>query len=84
MPKTAFLFPGQGAQTVGMGRQLVESLPAARQLFDHAKSILGYDLAEVCAQGPAERLNATDISHRTGTILAGRGGPVGQGRPPVG
>jgi [acyl-carrier-protein] S-malonyltransferase len=62
MPKIAFLFPGQGAQVVGMGRSLAESLPAARQLFDEAKDILGYDLAEVCASGPAERLNATDIS----------------------
>jgi [acyl-carrier-protein] S-malonyltransferase len=62
MSKVAFLFPGQGAQAVGMGRQLCETLPAARNLFDQAKSVLGFDLAEVCANGPAERLNATDIS----------------------
>src|SRR5260370_35380511 len=62
MSKAAFLFPGQGAQAVGMGRQLCETLPAARSLFDQAKSVLGYDLADVCANGPAERLNATDIS----------------------
>ncbi|MFL5241639.1 MAG: ACP S-malonyltransferase [Gemmataceae bacterium] len=62
MPKIAFLFPGQGAQAVGMGRQLCETRPAARELFDRAQSILGYDLAEVCANGPAERLNATDVS----------------------
>src|SRR5438876_281288 len=62
MAKIAFLFPGQGAQTVGMGRQLHESLPAARRLFDEAAEILGYRLIEVCAKGPAERLNATDVS----------------------
>ena len=47
--QVAFLFPGQGAQTVGMGRQLAESLPAARQLFDEAARILGYDLARPSA-----------------------------------
>src|SRR5262249_4317850 len=62
MPQVAFLFPGQGAQAVGMGRQLCETLPAARQLFAEAADVLGYDLAEVCANGPAERLNATAVS----------------------
>ena len=62
MPKTAFLFPGQGAQVVGMGRQLCETLPAARRLYEQASAILGYDLEKVCAEGPAERLNATDVS----------------------
>src|SRR5262252_780551 len=62
MAKIAFLFPGQGAQTVGMGRQLYETLPAARRLFDEAARVLGYSLIDVCANGPAERLNATDVS----------------------
>src|SRR5437764_14195665 len=62
MPRIAFLFPGQGAQTVGMGRQLAESLPAARQLFDEAAEILGYNLAVVCWNGPPERLNSTVVS----------------------
>jgi len=62
MSKTAFLFPGQGAQSVGMGKQLYETLPAARQLFDQAGDILGYNLAEICFQGPVERLNPTAIS----------------------
>src|SRR5262245_35280321 len=62
MSKSVFLFPGQGAQIVGMGRQLVESTPRARELFERAKSILGYDLLAVCLEGPAEKLDATDFS----------------------
>ena len=62
MSRTAFLFPGQGAQTVGMGQALYESLPAARQLYDRAAEILGYDLAKVCFSGPAEKLNETNYS----------------------
>lgn len=62
MSKTAFLFPGQGAQSVGMARQLVEALPAARELFDRAKAILGYDLAELCFHGPSEKLDSTVYS----------------------
>ncbi len=59
---TAFLFPGQGAQVVGMARDLASTLPAAKALFDEAAEILGYDLLELCANGPAERLNETDAS----------------------
>ena len=62
MSKVAFLFPGQGAQSVGMGRDLVESVPAARALFDRASEILGYNLAELCVSGPADRLNSTECS----------------------
>ena len=62
MSKTAFLFPGQGAQSLGMGKQVYDSLPAARQLFDEAGDILGYNLAEICFQGPVERLNSTAVS----------------------
>jgi [acyl-carrier-protein] S-malonyltransferase len=61
MPKLAFLFPGQGAQYVGMGQQLCDTLPAARKLFDEAAGILGYNLLEVCANGPKERLDSTAV-----------------------
>jgi [acyl-carrier-protein] S-malonyltransferase len=62
MSGVAFLFPGQGAQTVGMGRQLYDTLPAARRLYEEAAAILGYDLAAVCFNGPVERLNSTVVS----------------------
>lgn len=62
MSHPAFLFPGQGAQHVGMGARLSAEYPAAKALYDEAAEILGYDLLELCVQGPAERLNATDIS----------------------
>ena len=62
MPKSAFLFPGQGAQTVGMAQQLCATLPRARALFDEASAILGYNLLEVCEKGPVERLNSTAVS----------------------
>lgn len=62
MLRTAFLFPGQGAQTVGMGKALCETVPAARALFEEASGILGYDLLEVCVNGPVEKLNSTVVS----------------------
>lgn len=62
MSKVAFLFPGQGAQSVGMGREACDKLPAARELFDRAKEVLGYDLAQLCFDGPVEQLDSTVYS----------------------
>ncbi len=57
-----FLFPGQGAQFVGMGKTLYETVPAARVLFDQAAAILHYNLAELCFTGPEATLNSTAVS----------------------
>jgi len=62
LSRIAFLFPGQGAQTVGMGRRLAESLPGVRDLYDRAGAVLGYDLAKLCFEGPAEQLDSTVVS----------------------
>jgi [acyl-carrier-protein] S-malonyltransferase len=59
---TALVFPGQGAQAVGMLGEWVAGHPAATALFDRAAAILGYDLAAICRSGPAEKLNTTAVS----------------------
>ncbi|HLE43617.1 MAG TPA: ACP S-malonyltransferase [Methylomirabilota bacterium] len=57
----ALLFPGQGAQSVGMGRALAAEIPAAREAFEEANDALGYDIAGIIFEGPEQRLTATDV-----------------------
>ena len=59
MKKVGFLFPGQGSQYVGMGKDFSDRFPAARQVFEEANEALGYNLATLCFQGPEEDLKLT-------------------------
>ncbi len=60
--KTAFLFPGQGAQYIGMGRDIAESVEEAALLYNKANDVLGFDLRRICLEGPADQLNTTALS----------------------
>jgi len=57
--RIAFVFPGQGSQYVGMGKQLYEASPAARRIFDKADAILGFSLSALCFEGPQDELDDT-------------------------
>ncbi len=58
----AFIFPGQGSQAVGMGRELAAMHPVAQQTFDEADAALGYKLSQVCFEGPEDKLKLTEIT----------------------
>ena len=81
MPKIAFLFPGQGSQYPGMGRDLAEHFPAARQVFDEADRALGFPLSKLCFEGPADELQLTantqpailTVSAAAAAVLAEKG-----------
>jgi [acyl-carrier-protein] S-malonyltransferase len=60
--RIGFIFPGQGSQVVGMGQAFVESQPSLREFYANASAILGYDLAALCFEGPAEQLNNTEFT----------------------
>jgi [acyl-carrier-protein] S-malonyltransferase len=60
--KIAYIFPGQGAQLVGMGKDFYDAEPIAKDIFNKANAIVGYDLCKFCFEGPEEELNSTTIS----------------------
>lgn len=60
--KKAILFPGQGSQSVGMGRDFYDAIPECKVLFDKANEVLGYDIADICFNGPEDELKK---SHNT-------------------
>ena len=60
--KIALIFPGQGSQVVGMGKELAEKYPAARQTFEEADEALGYKISQLCFEGPEDQLRLTEIT----------------------
>src|ERR1700740_2408506 len=68
--KVAFVFPGQGSQTVGMGKDLADAYPIVRQTFEQADSILSFSLSDLCFNGPEESLNDT-INTQPALYVAG-------------
>src|SRR5450432_762406 len=58
----ALLFPGQGSQAVGMGKDLAEKYPLARQAFEEADEALGFKLSSICFDGPEDQLRLTEIT----------------------
>ena len=62
MKNLVVMFPGQGSQAVGMGCDLAAADPAMREAYAEASEVLGYDLQDLCCQGPIDRLSRTDFT----------------------
>ena len=79
----AFIFPGQGAQHPGMGKDLADNFPAARQVFEEADAALGFGLSKLCFEGPAEQLQLTENTQPAilTTSIAGLRALEGEGFP---
>ena len=60
--KKAYVFPGQGAQFIGMGKDLYETNPQAKELFDEANRILGFDIVRIMFEGTEEELKQTRVT----------------------
>ncbi|MGH9389100.1 MAG: ACP S-malonyltransferase, partial [Vicinamibacteria bacterium] len=62
MRDVALLFPGQGSQAIGMGKELARSFPAAAAVFEEADEVLGFFLSRICFEGPERELQRTEIT----------------------
>ena len=77
-----FLFPGQGSQSVGMGKALYDTNPQICALYQDAEKVLGYDVGALCFDGPAEQLNQTEFTQPALLVTSLAAFHLVQGWPP--